>query len=114
MIELFLGLNTEDLNNFEPAQLIGFSDDIEKVIEEGRRQLSQVVAAHTRLTNTTAKDGTAFVMLRWYAQAIISDSMAALVHRYFGSGRIPTLPKSSRSASQHVCTVMSPTVFPPV
>lgn len=63
MIELFLGLNTEDLNNLEPAQLIGFSDDIEKVIEEGRRQLSQVVAAHTRLTNTTAKDGTAFVPL---------------------------------------------------
>jgi hypothetical protein len=63
MIELFLSLNTEDLNNLDPAQLIGFSGDVEKVIEEGRRQLNQVVAAHTRLTNTTAKDGKAFIPL---------------------------------------------------
>ncbi len=63
MVELFLSLNTEDLNNLDPTQLIGFSDDVEKVIEEGRRQLNQVVAAHTRLTNTVAKDGTSFVPL---------------------------------------------------
>ncbi len=63
MIELFLGINTEDLNNLDPAQLIGFSGDVEKVIEEGRQQLSQVVAAHTRLTSTTGKDGKAFIPL---------------------------------------------------
>lgn len=63
MIELYLSLNTDDLNNFDPTQLIGFSTDVEKVIEAGRRQLSQVVAAHTRLINTAAKDGTSFIPL---------------------------------------------------
>jgi hypothetical protein len=43
--------------------LIGFSEDIEKVVEAGRRELSQVVAAHAKLTDTAAKDGKAFVPL---------------------------------------------------
>jgi hypothetical protein len=63
LIELFLSLNTRDLNNLDPAQLIGFSEDIEKVVEAGRRELSQVVAAHAKLTDTAAKDGKAFVPL---------------------------------------------------
>jgi hypothetical protein len=63
MIELFLSLNIQDLNNLGPDQLVGFSDDIEKVVEAGRRQLSQVVAAHTKLTNTAAKDGKSFIPL---------------------------------------------------
>jgi hypothetical protein len=61
VVEFYLQLHVQEVDNLDPHQLIGLSQDIDKVLDAGRRQLEQVVAAHARLCRTTPQEGMDFV-----------------------------------------------------
>jgi len=60
-VEFYLELHERELGELDPYQLIGISDDIDKVLETGQRQFQQMVAAHVRLCRTVPQEGTFFV-----------------------------------------------------
>jgi hypothetical protein len=60
-VELYLQLHVRQVDTLNPLQLIGLSEEIDKVLDAGQRQLEQVIAAHARLCRTTPQEGTDFV-----------------------------------------------------
>jgi len=62
-VEFYLQLHGQDAGDLDPYQLIGLSENIDKALESGQRQLEQVIAAHARLCRTTPQEGVDFVPL---------------------------------------------------
>jgi len=62
-IELYLRLHDRDANELDPEGLISTSEDIQKALETGYRQLEEMVAAHARLAQTAPHEGMDFIPL---------------------------------------------------